>query len=131
MTSPALPALRECPFCGGAADIEQYGDRSRCTIYACSVCGCRLETGEEWGHGGQWNTRAAPAWQDIASAQGLSEIIGWCDAFGGSRHHFKWCDDKYTATPRPYWECRAWGVSWSRQNQPTLFQPLPAPPGAP
>lgn len=52
--------LLPCPFCGGEAEIEQYGDRRKSTIYACLWCSCKLETGEEWGHGTAWNTRAKP-----------------------------------------------------------------------
>ncbi len=59
MTNDAID-LKDCPFCGGEAEIEQYGTPRMSTIYACQDCGCRLETGEEWGHGRQWNTRAAP-----------------------------------------------------------------------
>jgi Lar family restriction alleviation protein len=49
--------LLPCPFCGGEAEIERYGDRRQSTIYACTMCGCRLETGEEWDHGADWNKR--------------------------------------------------------------------------
>lgn len=55
-TSNALELL-PCPFCGGEAEISQYGDRRKSTQYQCLECGCNLETGEEWGHGGHWNTR--------------------------------------------------------------------------
>lgn len=50
--------LLPCPFCGSEAEIERYGDHRQSTIYACTMCGCRLETGEEWGHGENWNRRA-------------------------------------------------------------------------
>lgn len=50
--------LLPCPFCGSEAEIERYGDRRQSTIYQCTSCSCRLETGEEWGHGRQWNERA-------------------------------------------------------------------------
>ncbi|MCP2134541.1 hypothetical protein J2S28_001593 [Rhizobium sp. SLBN-94] len=50
--------LKPCPFCGGPASIEQYGDRSQSTIYNCDNCSCSLETGEEFNHGAQWNCRA-------------------------------------------------------------------------
>lgn len=50
--------LKPCPFCGSEAEIERLGDSRRSTIYQCTSCGCSLETGEEWGHGGDWNKRA-------------------------------------------------------------------------
>ncbi len=53
--------LKPCPFCGGPASIEQYGDRSQSTIYNCDNCSCSLETGEEFNHGAQWNCRAEAA----------------------------------------------------------------------
>ena len=49
--------LKPCPFCGGEAEIERYGTRKVSTVYVCTECGCQLETGEEWNHGTQWNTR--------------------------------------------------------------------------
>ena len=49
--------LLPCPFCGGEAEIKRYGDRRQSTIYACTMCGCKLETGEEWDHGADWNRR--------------------------------------------------------------------------
>ena len=49
--------LLPCPFCGGEAEIERYGTPRVSTIYSCKECGCRLETGEEWGHGAGWNKR--------------------------------------------------------------------------
>lgn len=65
MTETIIPpelaeaVLKPCPFCGHAAEIERQGDRRQSTIYACTSCGCSLETGEEWGFGAQWNKRAA------------------------------------------------------------------------
>lgn len=50
--------LKNCPFCGGEAEIERFGNNRCSTIYACTDCGCRLETNEEWGFGDRWNTRA-------------------------------------------------------------------------
>ncbi len=62
-TPPPTPddKLLPCPFCGGKASIERYGDHRQSTIYKCDDCSCSLETGEEWSHGKRWNTRAALA----------------------------------------------------------------------
>lgn len=50
--------LLPCPFCGGEAMVERHGNRRQSTIYACTECSCRLETGEEWNIGTDWNRRA-------------------------------------------------------------------------
>ena len=49
--------LKPCPFCGESATIERYGTSRYGTLYSCDFCGCYLETGEEWDHGGRWNNR--------------------------------------------------------------------------
>lgn len=49
--------LLPCPFCGGEAEIERYGNSRVSTIYQCTNCSCSLETGEEWDHGKDWNRR--------------------------------------------------------------------------
>ncbi|WP_426235769.1 Lar family restriction alleviation protein [Pararhizobium sp. DWP1-1-3] len=64
--------LKPCPFCGGSASIERYGDRRQSTIYQCDNCSCSLETGEEWGHGQEWNRRSL-------AQQPLSVQEGWQD----------------------------------------------------
>lgn len=51
--------LLPCPFCGSEAIIERAGTRRQSTIYACSDCGCRLETWEE-GSYTAWNRRQPP-----------------------------------------------------------------------
>ena len=51
--------LLPCPFCGCEAEIERFGNRRQSTLYQCKGCSCSLETGEEWGHGSDWNTRAS------------------------------------------------------------------------
>lgn len=60
-TSDIVERLRDCPFCGGTAEIERHGTPRQSTIYACNECGCRLETGEEWDHGADWNKRSCDA----------------------------------------------------------------------
>lgn len=64
-----IQQLLPCPFCGGSASIEQYGDARQSTIYRCDNCSCSLETGEEWGHGRLWNKRAALASHTSALAE--------------------------------------------------------------
>ncbi len=49
--------LLPCPFCGGEAEIERYGTGRYSTIYQCTECSCRLETGETFHHGASWNQR--------------------------------------------------------------------------
>lgn len=50
--------LKACPFCGGEAEIERVGTARMSTIYFCTECSCRLETGETFNHGALWNRRA-------------------------------------------------------------------------
>jgi Lar family restriction alleviation protein len=59
-TDTKAPSLKPCPFCGGEAEIERAGTLRQSTLYQCTSCACTLETGEEWDHGKQWNTRATP-----------------------------------------------------------------------
>ena len=68
-----MSELLPCPFCGEAAEIERQGDHRQSTIYACTMCGCRLETGEEWDHGRQWNART-PAVERVWSAADLMRV---------------------------------------------------------
>ncbi len=68
--------LKPCPFCGNEAEIERYGTRRQSTIYTCTNCGCRLETGEEWGHGDDWNKRPTEA---AAEARGMEAAALWHD----------------------------------------------------
>lgn len=49
--------LDPCPFCGGEAEVERFGTPRQSTIYSCTNCGCRLETGEEFNFGADWNQR--------------------------------------------------------------------------
>ena len=63
--------LKTCPFCGSEAEIERYGTRRQSTIYQCTSCGCQLETGEEWGHGADWNKRTT----SLAAQDGLVEAL--------------------------------------------------------
>jgi len=49
--------LKPCPFCGGEAEIVQYGTPRYSTIIECQECGCKLENGETFNHGNAWNRR--------------------------------------------------------------------------
>lgn len=89
---PVDDELLPCPFCGGAAGIERYGDRCTSTIYECGSCGCKLETCEEFNHGAIWNTRhPAPAvpqgWQPIETAPktGRTILLGYVNSHGNWR----------------------------------------------
>lgn len=68
--------LKPCPFCGSSAHVEQYGDRRQSTKYQCDNCGCMLETGEEWGHGNDWNRRASPPAIDMEEVIRVLEFYG-------------------------------------------------------
>jgi hypothetical protein len=49
--------LRPCPFCGGRAQYDRVGTKTRSCVVSCEDCGCRLETGEVWTSGQAWNKR--------------------------------------------------------------------------
>lgn len=49
--------LKPCPFCGGKAEIDQFGDSKKSTQYNGLDCGATLETGETFNFGHQWNSR--------------------------------------------------------------------------
>ena len=66
--------LLPCPFCGGKASIERFGNTRVSTQYSCDDCGCFLETGEEFNHGRAWNRRASPPAREEAPAEGAGEM---------------------------------------------------------
>lgn len=54
--------LEPCPFCGGEAGFERYGDRRQSSIVTCTNCGARVEANEEGDFNGTaWNRRKLPA----------------------------------------------------------------------
>ena len=54
--------LKPCPFCGGLAYFERTGTRRQSCIVACTECGARHESADEWAHSGTaWNRRAEAA----------------------------------------------------------------------
>jgi ribosomal protein L37AE/L43A len=83
-------ALLPCPFCGEEAEIERLGDRRQSTIYACTCCGCRLETGEEWGHGRDWNARAPEQQRAEARNEVLEEAARVADEVIYERERVHW-----------------------------------------
>lgn len=42
----------------------------------------------------------------------------------------RWCLDKFSKKPRPYWVTNHWSdrTSYDRAQQPTHWRPMPAPP---
>ena len=74
-------------------------------------------------------------WQDIATApkNGTRILLLWQHAGEPRMAVGSWHDDKYSAKPRPYWhtdETLLMGMTYTRSNQPTHWQPLPSPPQA-
>lgn len=66
--------LKPCPFCGHAdPSVERMGNSRVSTQYECGMCGCRLETGEEWNHGSDWNRRPIEDAKDAEISRLLSE----------------------------------------------------------
>jgi len=69
-------------------------------------------------------------WQDMATApkDGTYILLSCPKPLGVITGCYD--NDKYAKKPRPYWMDRGtfWGVLRTRQNQPTHWMPLPAPP---
>lgn len=61
--------LLNCPFCGGEAEIKRQGTPRVSMLYACTECGCELETGETGTAYLMWNRRAAQQDQGSDSRQ--------------------------------------------------------------
>ena len=57
--------LKPCPFCGCDAEFERIGTPRVSCIVSCTECGARLESGESFGSGNQWNTRKVSIARDI------------------------------------------------------------------
>lgn len=92
--------LKPCPFCGGEASIERFGNTRVSTQYHCDDCGCFLETGEEFNHGRVWNRRPA-----LASSGDHAELARLAEAAtrGDWRAHIttKRSPEIYTNVPPP------------------------------
>jgi len=57
--------LRECPFCGGPAEIKRAGTHRQSMVFGCTECHAELEFGDVVGLTAPeryaWNTRATDA----------------------------------------------------------------------
>lgn len=91
-----MSELKPCPFCGGEAEISQFGDYRKSTLYSCLECGYKLETNEEFNHGKDWNNRNAKEFKtetrylpECSEAEALHEIL----------------DESYTSTDSVDREC--------------------------
>lgn len=84
--------LRECPFCGGGAEIEQVGTRRQSQIIACTNCGCRLESAETRIDAHiQWNRRAETERETVAQWMiDNSFATGHGDSIAGLLAELKW-----------------------------------------
>ncbi len=68
-------------------------------------------------------------WQTIDSAPKGYAILIWLPVGRPAVGH--WEKQGHHDRPRPYWTCSdeyIFGRNWMRANQPTHWQPLPAPP---
>lgn len=109
--------LKPCPFCGVEPETERHGTRRFSTTYACTECGYRLETGEEFNHGERWDTRA-DGWQPIDSAQSdANNLVLLTDG------DLVWVGIYFRADGGG-----SFVVSGGRDKAPTHWMPLPAPP---
>ncbi len=114
--------LKPCPFCGGPASIEQYGDRSQSTIYNCRNCSCSLETGEEFNHGAQWNCRAEAAlsavepvaWLPVRKWEQMTAAEPWLTnvVYSEDQAEFFPCIPLYPAPPAPSVAVKAIEAVW-------------------
>ena len=70
-------------------------------------------------------------WKPIESApKDGTGVLLFCPRLGVCAPG-RWDTDKHAKKPRPYWTHwgeRIWGTLWIRDDQPTHWQPLPAPP---
>lgn len=65
-------------------------------------------------------------WQPIETApKDGTEILVW---MGARILLARWDAETYHKRPRPHWSSFVMGRTWSRDNQPTHWVPLPDPP---
>jgi hypothetical protein len=123
--------LRPCPFCGAEAEFERMGTPRYSTIVRCTDCGATHECGEEWGHGGMWNTRVY-AWTRTADATPTTEpgaqanVIfcspGWGWPIVGMYTH--WPEDSGLDRWAMYDQVNDRYVDWGKPS-PELWMPFP------
>jgi hypothetical protein len=75
-----MTELKTCPFCGGEAKFWRKGTGRVSCIVICTDCGCSLETGETFGSGQSWNTRAQPCTEWLNEFIEALYLSGKCDA---------------------------------------------------
>lgn len=84
--------LKPCPFCGEKAEIERYGNGRQSTIVNCTMCGCSLETGEEFNHGARWNSRT----HDLTSFEARERSMQERAALAVEKSHMPVLPDQMT-----------------------------------
>jgi predicted RNA-binding Zn-ribbon protein involved in translation (DUF1610 family) len=75
--------LLNCPFCGGEAEIKRQGTPRVSMLYACTECGCELETGETGTAYLMWNRRVAQQEQPLSDLQRLGQEFDAAQATSG------------------------------------------------
>lgn len=58
--------LLPCPFCGGAAEDDEFGGYVRCTNITDASGGCFMAI--DWVSAKKWNTRPAPTEAEVEAA---------------------------------------------------------------
>lgn len=93
--------LLPCPFCGHKEpEIVRYGTRRMSTQYECGMCGCRLETPEEWDHGHTWNTRWKQTEIKVQVKFSIEELKDLRDAIGDKHTKLKTATAEYKGSVR-------------------------------
>lgn len=90
--------LKPCPFCGGKANIDNYGNNRVSTQYSCEDCGLSKETGETFNHGNFWNTRTPPKVKDLVWVGFKSDCHVYADTNLGAYEITLAYEDEWTAT---------------------------------
>ena len=70
-----MSELKECPFCGGEAELLRKGDHRQSNQVSCMYCGAELEDGAEFNHEGAWNTR--PREEELEKENNKLNYLDW------------------------------------------------------